>query len=137
MSYNLRIWVIDLQGSEEGNHSGTLRGCTSIGIIAFFVQATLITDANGVGIVVEGMHTDFFLWAGLIDLTIALNVIVVADAFAVESGIVTATEHLNGKPLVAARSRTVNDDKGNLSCHSLFILYTLARSALYSLYFIL
>jgi hypothetical protein len=131
MSYNLCIWVIDLQGAEEGNHRGTLCGCTSVGIIAFFVQTTLITNANGVGIVMECVHADLFLWTGLMDLAIALNVVMIANAFVMESGVVIITELVNGVALVAARRRAMANDKIYLTGHSARFLEDLWCATLY------
>jgi hypothetical protein len=131
MAYNLCIWVIDLQGAEEGNHRGTLCGCTSIGIIAFLVQAALITNANGVGIVVESVHADLFLWAGLMDLAIALNIVMIANAFVVETGVVIITELVNSVALVAARSRAMANNKIYLTGHSARFLENLWCAALY------
>ena len=131
MAHNLCIRVIDLQSAEESNHRGTLCGCTSISIIAFLVQAALITNANGVGVIMEGMHADLFLWAGLIDLAIAFNVIVIANAFVVETGVVISTELVNSVALVAARSTAVNDDHGYLSRHNGYGLEQLWGAALH------
>ena len=81
-----------------------------VGSLALFIEASLVTNADGVGIVVTGMHADLVFIAGLEDLTILFDVIVVADAFAVETGIVTGLEHFDSETLVAAGRRTVNND---------------------------
>lgn len=81
-----------------------------VGRAAFLIEASLVTNADGVGIVVTGMDADLVFIAGLEDLTILFDVIVVADAFAVETGIVTGFEHFDSETLVAAGRRTVNDD---------------------------
>ena len=79
-----------------------------VGCTAFLIEASLVTDTDAVGIVVTGMHADLILIAGLEDLTILFDVIVVADAFAVETGIVAGFEHFDSETLVAAGRRTVN-----------------------------
>lgn len=65
--------------------------------MAFLVEASLVTNADGMGIVMTGMHADFILITGLEYLSILLDVIVIADAFAMETGVVTGLEHFNGE----------------------------------------
>ena len=126
MPHDLGIGIVDLQGAEQGDEGCTLGRSAGVGRTALSIQSAFIADADGVGIIVAGVHTHLFFCASLIDLAIALNVIVVADAFAMEAGIVAATEHFDGKPLVAARSRTVNNNQINLShIFIFFIHYTL------------
>ena len=82
--------------------------CASIGCTAFLIEATFVANADGVGIVMAGMHADLVFITGLEDLAIALYIIVVADAFAVETGVVTGFEHFDSETLVAASRRTMN-----------------------------
>ena len=86
-----------------------------IGFMAFLVKTSLVADADGVGIVMAGMHADLTFITGLEQAAILLNVIVVADAFAMETGVVTGLEHFNSETLVAAGRRTMNDDQIYLS----------------------
>ena len=81
VAHNLSIGVIDHQTAKQGNEGGTL--CRSAGIV------------------MTGMHANLILGAGLIEMTVALYVVVVTDAFAVETGIVIVTEHIDGVALVA------------------------------------
>ena len=78
--------------------------------MAFFVEASLVADADGVGVVMSGMHADLVFITGLEQATILLNLIVVADAFAMKTGIVTGLEHFNSETLVVASRRTMNYD---------------------------
>ena len=110
VAHDLGIGVVDLQGAEQGDEGSALGWRAGVGSAAFLIEATLVTDADAMGIVVTGMHADLVLIAGLEDLTIFFDVIVVADAFAVETGIVTGLEHFNSETLVAAGRRTMNDD---------------------------
>ena len=82
----------------------------NLGIRAFLIQSAFITDADGVGIVMSGMHADLFFVASLVELTITLNVIMVAYALAVKTGIMTGTEIIDREALVATGRRAVNDD---------------------------
>ena len=105
------IRIVDLQTAEQGNEGGTLGRSTGVGITAFLVQPSFIADADGMGIIMAGMHANLIFRAGLIDLTIALNIVMVTDAFAVETGIVIVTEHIDGVALVATGRRAVNDNE--------------------------
>ena len=62
------------------------------------------------GVVMSGMHAGFFFITGLIDLAILFDVIVITDAFAVETGIMTVAEHADGEALVAAGRRAMDYD---------------------------
>ena len=64
-----------------------------------------------------GVHTHLFLIAGLIELSIALDVVVIAYAFAVETGVMAGAEHVDGETLVAAGGRAMNHYKSNFSGH--------------------
>ena len=109
--HDLGIGIVFLEGTEEGNQCCTLFRGAGIFIHAIFVQAALITDANRMGVVMAGMHTDFLFITRLIDLTVLLNVVMVSDPFPVETGIVTLPEHIYGETLVSAGGRTMDDDQ--------------------------
>ena len=111
VAHDAGIRVDDHQTAEQGNEGRTLGWSTGVGITAFLVQTSFIADANGVGIVMSGMHADLFLVAGLVELTVALNVVVVTDTLAVETGVMTGTEVVDREALVAAGRRTVDDDE--------------------------
>ena len=105
------IGIVFLEGTEEGDEGRTLLGGTGVGSMAFLVQASFIADADGMGIVVSGMHADLFLFAGLIDLSVFLDVVVIADALVMETGVMAVTQPIDGETLVAARGTAVNDDQ--------------------------
>lgn len=63
------------------------------------------------GIVVAGMHANFVFVAGGVELSVAFNVIVIANALVVESGVVAALEVLDGKSSVAASGTAMDDNK--------------------------
>ena len=115
VAHNLSIRIILLQGAEQGDEGSTLGWCPGIVSSTFLIQPALITDADGVGIVMAGMHADLFLITGLIELAIALDVVVIAYALVVEPGVVAGPEHIHGEPLIAAGRTAVNDNKVNIS----------------------
>ena len=61
------------------------------------------------GVVMTGMYADLFFITRLIQVTVFLDVIVVADTFPVETGIVTVPEHIDGEALVAACGAAMNN----------------------------
>ena len=63
------------------------------------------------GIVAAGMHADFGFAAGLIDLAITGDVVVVADALAMKLGIMTRPEVFDGETLIATCCGAMNDDE--------------------------
>ena len=111
VSHDLGIGVIFLECAEEGDQCCPLFRGAGIFILAFLVQTAFITDANRMGVVMAGMHADLLFITRLINLAVLLNVIVVGDSFPVEAGIVTLLEHSDGKALVAAGGRTMDDDQ--------------------------
>ena len=117
VAHDLGIGVIGLQGTEQGDEGCALGWGAGVGSLTFLVEASFVADADAVGIVMTGMHADLVFIAGLEDLTVLLNVVVVADAFAVETGVVAGLEHLDGEALVAAGRRTVNDNQIDFSTH--------------------
>ena len=63
------------------------------------------------GIVVSGVHANLVFVAGGIELSVAFNVVVIAYALVVESGVVTALEVLDGEASVAASGTAMDDNK--------------------------
>ena len=68
-----------------------------------------------------GMHANLFFIAGLMDLTITFNVVMVANALVVEPGVMTGTEHIERETLVAAGSTAMDHNKINKSTHILIL----------------
>ena len=91
MAHNGGIGVVFLEGTEEGDEGRTLFGGAGVGGSAFLVQTSFIADADGMGIVVSGMHANLLFFAGLIDLSVFLDVVVIADALVMEAGVMTVT----------------------------------------------
>jgi hypothetical protein len=63
------------------------------------------------------MHAYLVLRAGLVQLPVAFDVVVITYALAVESGVVAGSEHINSKPLIAACGTAMDYDKIDLSGH--------------------
>ena len=93
MTENLGIRIVLLQGTEKGNESGLLFGSTGVGRIAMGVETSLIADADGVLVVMTGMGAGQILMTGLIDLTIACDVVVITGE--PETGIMAGNEILD------------------------------------------
>ena len=69
------------------------------------------------GVVVAGVHADLVFVAGLEYLTVFFDEVVVADAFAVEAGVVAGFEHFDSETLVAAGCRTMKDNEVYFAGH--------------------
>ena len=110
MTHDGGIGVVFLKGTEEGDEGRTLLGGAGVGGLAFLVQASFIADADGMGIVVSGMHANLFFFACLVDLSVFLDVVVIADALVMEAGVMAVTQPIDGETLVAARGTAMNDD---------------------------
>ena len=117
MAHDLGIGVVDFQGAEQGDEGSALGWGAGVGRAAFLVEASFVADADGVGIVVAGVHADLVFVAGLEDLPVFFDEVVVADAFAVEAGVVAGFEHFNSETLVAAGCRAVKDNKIDFAGH--------------------
>ena len=63
------------------------------------------------GIIAAGMHADFCFAAGLVDLAITGDVVVIADALAVKLGVMTRPEVFDGETLIATCCGAMNDDE--------------------------
>ena len=67
------------------------------------------------GVVAAGMHADFGFTAGLIELAITGDVVVVADALAMKLGVMTRPEVFDGETLIAACCGAMDDDEGDFT----------------------
>ena len=61
------------------------------------------------------MHAGFCFTAGLVELAITGDVIVVADALAMKLGIMTRPEVFDGETLIATCCGAVDDDEGDFT----------------------
>ena len=109
MPDDLGIGIVDLQGTEQGDEGGLLGQGTGVGGTALLVEAALVADADGVGVVVTGVCADHLFGTALIELAVAGDVVVVAAALPA-AGLVHLVEHLHGDVLVGPRGRAVNHD---------------------------
>ena len=75
---------------------------------ALGVETALVADADAVLVVVAGMGAGEVLVAGLVQLTVALNVVVVAGE--AEATVVAGDERGDRERPVLAGRRTVNND---------------------------
>ena len=98
MAKDAGIGVVDLQGAEQ-RHEGTLlsRG-TGVGGFAIGIEASLIADADGMGVVATGVGTNHIFGTALVQLTVLSDVIVVARGLKAPT-LVASLEVLGGKVL--------------------------------------
>lgn len=111
VAHDLGIRIIHLEGSEQGDECCTLCGSPRISSTTFLVQASFIADTDGMGVVMTGMHTYLFLSTRLMELTIAFDVVVIADALVMESGIVAGTKHIDREALVTTCGTTMDHNQ--------------------------
>ena len=103
---DLGIGIVALQVLQEEPKSRFLLRGASVGITAFFVEASFIADADGVLVVVADMGAGIFLGATFSDLTIAVDIPVVADHLPA-AGLVPAVDVVDRDVLGGASARTV------------------------------
>lgn len=80
MTEYLGLRVVGLQTAQQVIHRSLLGWGTGVGGMALFVESSLVADADGVGIVVAGVGTGLFFGTTEVELSIAGDVEVVADA---------------------------------------------------------
>ena len=95
----------------------------SVGCVAFLVETAFVANADGVGVVVAGMHAYLVLRACLVQLTVAFDVVVITYALAMESGVVAGPEHINGKPLIATCGTAMDYNKIDFTRHIFLRIY--------------
>ena len=78
MADNLGIGIILLQRTEQREEGLLLSRGTGIGGLAMGIEATLVADTDGVGVVVAGVGTDHLFGAAKVELSVAGDVVVVA-----------------------------------------------------------
>jgi len=109
VAYNLGIGIVLFQRDKQRVEGQLLSRGAGVGGTAFLVEATLVTDADGVGIIVPGMGTNHLLRATEMELAIAGDVVVVAAALPA-TGLVHLVELLQRNMLVRSARSTVNND---------------------------
>ena len=102
------LGVVDAKRLQQGVQSGFLRCGAGVLGTALGVETALVADADAVLVVVAGMGAGEVLVAGLVQLTVALNVVVVAGE--AEATVVAGDERGDRERPVLAGRRTVNND---------------------------
>ena len=106
---NLGVGVVRLQGLQQVPEGSLLLSGAGVGRMAVREQAALVADADGVLVVVTGMGPGQVLVAGLVDLAVAGDVVVVAGES--ESCLVAGDEVLHRERTVFAGGTTVNHNQ--------------------------
>ena len=109
VAHDLGIGEVCLQGDEQRVEGQLLGGSPGVGRTALLVEASLVADADGVGVVVAGVCADHLFGAAEVQLAVAGDVVVVAAALPA-AGLVHLVELLHRDVLVGAARRAVNDN---------------------------
>ena len=104
---DLGIRVVLFQRDEQRVEGELLGRRAGVGGAASLVEATLVADADGVGIVVAGVGADHLLGTAEVQLSVAGDVVVVAAALPA-FGFVHLVEPFQRNMLVRPRGRAVN-----------------------------
>ena len=109
MTKDLGIGIVDLQGSKQRDEGMLLgRGAGVVGL-AIGIEATLIADADGMGVITTGMGTDHLLGAALVQLAVLGDVVMVARGLKTPT-LVACLEVLGGKVLGDFRGGAMNNN---------------------------
>ena len=115
VTLDVGMGIVHLQRAEQGYQGGALLRGTGVGFMSMLVESSLVANADGVGIVVEGVHAYFLLRSCLVELAITGDVVVVADALAMKLGVMTRPEVFDGETLIAACCGAMDDDEGDFT----------------------
>ena len=109
VAHDFGFGEVRLQGDEQRVEGQLLGGRAGVGRTALLVEAPLVADADGVGVVVAGVCADHLFGAAEVELAVAGDVVVVAAALPA-AGLVHLVELLHRDVLVGAARRAVNDN---------------------------
>ena len=107
---NLGIRIVLFQRDEQRVEGELLGWGAGVGGAALLVEATLVADADGVGIIMPGVGADHLFRTTEVQLSVAGDVVVVAAALPA-FGFVHLVEPFHGNVLVRSRCRAVNDNQ--------------------------
>ena len=120
MANDQGIGVVYFKRTEQREESLLLGRGSGVFGNAFGIESALVTDADGVGVIMAGVGSYHLLRATEVELTVAGNVVVVAAAFPA-AGLVHLVELFQRQVLVWAARSTVNHNKV-YSSHNTIIL---------------
>ena len=101
------IRVVGLQTGEHRLEGKFLCRGSGVVITTIYIQSPFVADADAVGVVVSGMGTGYILTPTGVDVSVAGDVIMVADTI-IATASVARIEVLYGEVRVAARCTAVN-----------------------------
>ena len=114
MAYDAGVGVVEAEAPKERCHAALLGVGAGVGGEAAGVEAALVADAYGVGVVVPGVSSYHRLGTTGVDLAVAGDVVVVADGYEA-AGLVAGFEGLNTEAAVCPGGGAVDDNVGDLS----------------------
>lgn len=118
MAYDGGIGVVEEEAPQERCHAALLGVGAGVGRDAAGIEASLVADAYGVGVVVPGVGSYHRLGTTGVDLAVAGDVIMIANGQKA-AGLVAGFEGLNTEAAVCPGGGAVNDDVGDLSHYCL------------------
>lgn len=113
MPYNQRTWKDAFQLSEKSQQRGFLLQCASVSRLISGIQPALITDADGVPIVIEAMRPDFLRRTTPVNLTVAGHIEMITDVTETAVPNVVAAAILKAQAHALRRGRAMNNEQRN------------------------
>lgn len=110
MTYDLGIGVVNLQTTQQCDERLFLGWRTCVGWCALLVESAFVADADAAVIIVAGVHAHLFFRPGLIELSVSLYVVVIADALIVETGVMAVFQVFHREAPVALRGAAMDND---------------------------
>ena len=107
VAHDFGFGVVGLQGDEQRVEGELLGGSPGVGRTALLVEAPLVADADGVGVVVAGVGADHLLGTAEVQLSVAGDVVVIAAALPA-AGLVHLVEHLERYMLIRSARRAMD-----------------------------
>lgn len=114
MAYDAGIGVVEAEAPKERCHAALLGVGAGVSRDATGIEAALVADAYGVGVVVPGVGSYHRLGSAGVDLAVAGDVIMIANGYEA-AGLVAGFEGLNTEAAVCPGGGAVDDDVGDLS----------------------
>ena len=110
MAKDAGIGIVDLQGSKQRDEGMLLGRGSGVERLAIGIEATLIADADGMGVITTGVGTNHLLGAALVQLAVLGDVVMVARGLKTPT-LVAGLEVLGGKVLGDFRGGAMDNNQ--------------------------
>ena len=84
-----------------------------VGRLTSGIQPALVTDANGVPVVIEAMRSDFLRWTTTVNLTVTRHIEMITDVTETAVAHVVAAAILKAQVHALGRGRAMNNEQCN------------------------